>query len=146
MALQFTGSDVAVVRRESDGKFDWVWSTSGPNKGNVVLGNTRSHAVLTTLVSRKRGTRPGSQVQEGGYYYDPQNIRGTLLWTLTQDRLSTPSSAEAFAQDGGQQLLNMKLIATFTARAIRPAPGKLKIQVTWTNPDGTRNPPLLLPG
>lgn len=146
MALQLTGADISLTRRESDGKFDLTWSVSGPNKGNPQLDNTRGHAVLTTLVSRKRGTRPGSRVQEGGYYYDPQNIRGTLLWTLTQDRLSTPSAAESFAQDGGQQLLDRKVIASFTARAVRPVPGKLRIQVTWTNPDGTRNPPLLLPG
>jgi len=81
MALQFTGGDIALVRNESTGKFDHVWSSAGPNAGNPVLDNTRSHAVLTTLVSRKRGTRPGSQTPEGGYYYDPQNRRGTLLWT-----------------------------------------------------------------
>ena len=114
--------------------------------GNPVLDNTRSHAVLTTLVSRKRGTRPGSQTPEGGYYYDPQNRRGTLLWTLTQDRLSTPSMAESFAQDGGQQLLDIKAIASFSAKAARTAPGKLKIQVTWTNPDALRNPQTVVLG
>lgn len=144
MALQFTGRDVALARQESNGKFDLVESTTGHNKGNPVLDNTRSHAVLTTIVSRKRGTRPGSQVQEGGYYYDPQNQRGTLLWTLTQDKMSTPSLAEGFAQDGGQQLLNTKTIATFAAKAVRPAPGKLRLQISWSNPDGVRNPPVVV--
>ena len=146
MALQFTGGDIALVRKECTGKFDHVWSSAGPNAGNPVLDNTRSHAVLTTLVSRKRGTRPGSQTPEGGYYYDPQNRRGTLLWTLTQDRLSTPSMAESFTQDNKQQLLDIKAITSFTTKTTRTTPGKLKIQVTWTNPDALRNPQTVVLG
>jgi len=54
--------------------------------------------------------------------------------------------AESFAQDGGQQLLDIKAIASFAAKAARTAPGKLKIQVTWTNPDALRNPQTVVLG
>lgn len=142
MALQFQGRDVALSRNAANGKFDLVFSSSGPNKGNPVLDDTRTHAVLTTLVSWKRGTRPGSQVQEGGYYYDPANRRGTLLWSVTQDRMATPSQLKAYAEDGGQQLLDVKQIAGFSASAQRVKPGVFRVTVSWTTPSGLRMPAL----
>lgn len=144
MALQFTGRDVALVRDAATGKFDLDFSAEGPNRGNPVLDDTRTHAVLTTLISWKRGTRPGAQAQEGGYYYDPNNRRGTLIWTVTQDRLATPSQLKAYADDGGQQLLELKQIASFVATGRRVRPGQLRLDVTWTTPDGRRVPPLSL--
>lgn len=141
MALQMTGSDVA-LQRTASGRYDLVFSASGKNKGNPVLESTGTHAVLSTLLSQKRGTRPGSQAQEGGYYYDAQNRRGTLIWTITQDRMGTPSQLEAYAQDGGQQLLDMKLIGSFSAKAQRIRPGSFRLSVAWTLPSGTSVPPL----
>lgn len=146
MALQFTGNDVALVRNATNGKFDWQVSSSGPNKGNFVLDNTRTHAVLTTLVSWKRGTRPGrnSQTPEGGYYWDTSGRRGTLIWTISQDKIATPSQLKAYAEDGGQQLLDLKYIASFTASATRRAPGKLSVTATWTLPSGNQPPSVTL--
>lgn len=141
MALQFTGKDVA-LQRTASGRYDLVFSTSGKNKGNPVLDSTGTHAVLSTLLSWKRGTRPGSQKQEGGYYFDPQNRRGTLIWTVTQDRMGTPSQLEAYAQDGGQQLLDQKLIGSFSAKASRIRPGSFRLVVTWSLPSGVPVPPL----
>jgi len=141
MALQFTGRDVALTRTAAN-RFDFVFSTSGPNKGNPVLDDTRTHAVLTTLLSWKRGTRPGARVPEGGYYWDTVGRRGTLLWTVSQDRLTTLSQLEAFAQDGGQQLIDAQQIASFTARAQRVGPGRFRLNVTWSNPSGVPQSPL----
>jgi hypothetical protein len=76
--FQQQGIDIELERNPATGKYDAKLSSSGPNKGNPVFSDTRSHAVLTTLVSRKRGQRPGDQVQSGGYYGDSQNRRGTL--------------------------------------------------------------------
>lgn len=140
MALQHTGRDVALVRDAATGRFDLSFSRSGPNRGNPILDDTRTHAVLTTLMSWKRGTRPSSPVSEGGYYYDPQNRRGTLLWTVTQDRMATPSQLKAYAEDGGQQLLDAKQIASFAASARRIKPGQFRVDVTWTTPQGLRVP------
>lgn len=138
------GRDVALVRREATGRYDLDFSSTGPSRGNPRLDDTRTHAVLTTLMSWKRGTRPGSRSAEGGYYFDPQNRRGTLLWTVSQDRMSTPSQLKAFAEDGMQQLVDAKLIASFTSSARRVRPGQLRLDVAWTNPDGTRVPGLSL--
>ena len=145
MALQLTGIDVALVRNDSNGKFDLQVSISGPNKGNPVMSSDRSHAVLTTLLSRKRGTRPGAETPEGGYYGDTSGRRGTLLWTISQDKLATPSQLAAFAQDGGQQLLDLKMIGSFTAAAARVRAGKFRVDVRWTLPSGVRVGPLSLP-
>ncbi len=145
MALDISqGRDVALVRREATGRYDLDFSSTGPSRGNPRLDDTRTHAVLTTLMSWKRGTRPGSRSAEGGYYFDPQNRRGTLLWTVSQDRMSTPSQLKAFAEDGMQQLVDAKLIASFTVSARRVRPGQFRLDVTWTNPDGTRVPGLSL--
>mgnify|MGYP001171497684 FL=1 len=133
-----TGVDIELVKNDATGKFDAKVSTSGPNIGNPAFSNTRSHAVLTTLMSRKRGQRPGDQVQGGGYYGDPQNRRGTLLWTVTQDRTITGSQLVAYAEDGGRQLAEMRLISGFTARALKLGPAKWRIECAWTLPDGSK--------
>lgn len=133
-----TGVDIELVKNDATGKFDAKVSTSGPNIGNPVFANTRSHAVLTTLMSRKRGQRPGDQVQGGGYYGDPQTRRGTLLWTVTQDRTITGSQLVAYAEDGGRQLAEMRLISGFTARALKLGPAKWRIECAWTLPDGSK--------
>lgn len=142
MALQFTGSDFRLVRQESTGKFDWDISTSGPNKGNPIAESSQAHAVLTTLLSQKRGTRSGSKTPEGGYYGDPSGRRGTLLWTISQDKLATPSQLKLFAEDGGQQLLDLKRIGSFTASATRVGPGKFRLDVAWALPSGVAASPL----
>ncbi len=138
MAFQQSGVDAALRRNDATGKFDLVLATSGPNIGNPNYDNTRTHAILTTLISRKRGQRPGSQVQGGGYYGDPQNRRGTLLWTVTQDRTITGSQLVAYAEDGGRQLAEMRLISGFTARALKLGPAKWRIECAWTLPDGSK--------
>lgn len=140
MALQLKdGIDVALQRNDATGKFDLVLSTSGPNKGNPKLESTRAHAVLTTLVSRKRGQRGGSDTAEGGYYFDPYNRRGSLLWSVTQDRLSTVSQLTAYADDAGQQLVELKQIATFTARSSKIGPGKYRVDCEWKTLAGAKN-------
>ncbi|MFO0578705.1 MAG: hypothetical protein U1A78_32280 [Polyangia bacterium] len=137
MALQFTGRDVALQRNEATGKFDLQFSTEGPNVGNPVLDSTCTHAVLTTLLSKKRGTRPGSPLQEGGYYFDTTGRRGTLLWTVNQDRLATPSQLKAYAEDGAQQLVDLRYIASFDASARKRGPGNFLLTCRWFLPSST---------
>lgn len=131
MALQLTGSDVLLVRNAATGKFDLSFTRSGANKGNPELTTSRQHAVLTALLSRKRGQRTGSAVKQGGYYFDPQNRRGSLIWTIAQDRMTTTSQLKAYADDALQQLVERKIIASFTTAATRTAPGKFRVDVTW---------------
>lgn len=137
MALQFTGRDVALVRDDATGKFDLIFQTSGPGRGNPLLDNTCTHAVLTTLLSKKRGIRPGSQSAEGGYYWDTTGQRGTLLWTVNQDRLATPSQLRAYAEDGGQQLVNLRYLAAFEASATKRGPGNFLLTCRYYLPSGT---------
>ena len=67
MALQLKdGLDVKLVRNSSTGKYDLSFSRTGPNKGNPELEFSRTHAVLTSLLRRKRGQRPGTGVAAGG--------------------------------------------------------------------------------
>jgi phage gp46-like protein len=131
MSLQLTGVDVVLVRDSATGKFDLFLSRTGANKGNPELTSSRQHAVLTALLSRKRGLRPGSVVKQGGYYFDPQNRRGSLIWTIAQDRMTTTSQLKAYADDALQQLVERNIIATFTATATRLAPGKFRLDVVW---------------
>lgn len=140
-----TGRDVALVRNDDTGTFDLSFSQSGPNRGNPVLDDSRAHAVLTTLLSWKRGRRPGAAAAEGGYYFDTAGRRGTLLWTVSQDRMATPSQLQTYAEDGGQQLLDLGQVGSFTARAVRLAPGRFRVDVSWTLPGGASVPPLSLP-
>lgn len=143
MAIDLSqGRDVALQRNPANGKFDVFFATSGPSKGNWVLDSTQTHAVLTTLVSRRRGRRPGSASAEGGYYFDRDNRRGTLLWTVTQDRMTTPSQLQAFAEDGLQQLADRKQIANYRVTAQRVRAGQFRVDVSWSLPDGLRVPPL----
>ncbi len=139
MALDTTqGKDVALVRNDATGRWDLDFQTSGPSKGNPRLSSDGTHAVLTTLLSWKRGTRPGAKSAEGGYYYDPQNRRGTLLWTVSMDRMSTPSQLKAYADDGGQQLLDLKMIGSFSSSATRVRAGRFRVDFSWTTPDALR--------
>jgi len=132
------GADIALVRDPATGKFDAVIETTGGNLGNPKFEDTRAHAVLTTLMSHKRGQRPGDQVQGGGYYGDAQNRRGTLLWTVTQDRTATGSQLVAYAEDGGQQLIELRMISSFAAKALNLGPAKWRLDCAWTLPDGSR--------
>lgn len=136
--FQQQGIDIELERNPATGKYDAKVSSSGPNTGNPVFSDSRSHAVLTTLVSRKRGQRPGDQVQAGGYYGDSQNRRGTLLWTVTQDRSATGSQLVAYAEDGGQQLIELRMISSFTAKALNLGPAKWRLECAWTLPDGNK--------
>lgn len=138
MAADLSGKDIALKQSTSQqGRFDFDWITSGPGKGNPRMTNDRAHAVGTTLISWKRGTRPGSQTPEGGYYWDVAGRRGTLLWTILYDRQSTRSQLIAAAQDGGQQLVTEKIITSLQAEAQRKSPGKWALGVTYTLPSGT---------
>jgi len=137
MSFSQAGVDLLLQRNPATGKFDLVRDVAGPNVGNPRPDDTRVHAVLTTLVSRKRGQRPGVAAQGGGYYGDNQNRRGTLLWTVTQDVRATGSQLQAFAEDGGQQLVELRMLQGFVARPTKLAPGKWRIDCAWSLPNGT---------
>ncbi len=133
------GFDLALQRQADTGKFDWVMSTSGPNKGNPVFDLTRSHAVLSILNSWKRGTRPQSRQAEGGYYWDPTGQRGTLLWTASQDKQATRSDLLAYASDGGEQLVALNYISAYTTDAQRKRAGVYVLYFAWTTPSGNES-------
>lgn len=128
---------MALVRQDDTGKFDLDFSTSGTNKGNPVFDNTRTHAVLTTLLSWKRGKRPQSPIEEGGYYLDTTGQRGTLVWTVTLDKMATRSDLQAFAEDGGTQLQVLNYITNFSASAERRSTGYYRLTVRWSTPQST---------
>lgn len=135
------GVDVALVESQrAPGKLDLVFDTTGPNAGNFRFTNDREHAVLTTLFSRRRGKAPGSDDEQGGYYWDTTGARGTLLWTIKLDRLATRSDLLAAADDAGQQLVNEQVITGLTASAERTLNqrGKWTLRIAWTLPSGTQ--------
>lgn len=144
MAIDLSqGQDVA-LRRTALGKFDLDFIASGPGKGNPKLSNDRTHAVVTTMFSKKRGRRPGSRVQQGGYYFDSAGRRGTLLWSIVLDRGATRSELLGAGQDGGQQLLDDKLITRYNVDATHLATGRWAVQFTWSTPAGDRKETLVL--
>lgn len=136
MAFVATGDDIALRRNQSNGKWDFDWETDAAtgNKGNPRFDNTRKHSVMVTLVCKKRGKRPGSNVEEGGYYWDTSGTYGTLLWTVIWDRMATESQLTSYAQGAGQQLTDVKKISSFSARARKLGPGKWVLTTTWTVP------------
>lgn len=139
MALDLsTGTDVA-LKRAADGKhFDLDLVTAGAQKGNPRLDFTRTHAVVATLNSNKRGRRPGDKTSGGGYFFDETGRRGTLLWTVSQDTSKTRSEMIAAGQDAGQQLTDERYVTAFTADATRRRVGAWALLFTWTLPSGDR--------
>ena len=147
MALTSVGPDIGLARVPTTGKFDFDMSASGSNKGNPKLDSTRTHSVMTTVYSRKRGRAPGDKQESGGYYCDLSGRRGTLLWTVTQDRNSTRSQLISAAEDGLQQLVDEKLIVSFPtpdAQRVGVNLGRWGLIIQWTTPTGDRKEALRL--
>lgn len=142
MALTSQGPDIALKRNPATGRFDFDVSQTGTNKGNPRLTDDRTHAVMTTLFSWKRGARAGDKVESGGYYWDRSGRRGTLLWTVIQDTDATRSQLLSAADDARQQLVDDRLITSLNAEAERaPVSGGLRrwsLYVTYTLPTGER--------
>lgn len=137
MAFTSTGTDIAFKESPSaPGRFTFDWDASG----NPRFDDDRAHAVITTLVSWKRGRAPGQKIEQGGYYWDETGQRGTLIWTVKHDTLATKSQLEAYAEDAGQQLVSRGIIKSLSATATRLSPGRWRLDVEWTLPDG-RTPP-----
>lgn len=135
MAFTSKGIDIELKPSPSrPGRRTFDWDTSGPNKGNPKFGNSRAHAVISCLVSWKRGRRRGSKVEEGGTFWDESGQRGTLIWTVTHDTLATGSQLLAYAEDAGRQLVARGIIASLTAVPTRLAPGRWQLDVSWTLP------------
>jgi phage gp46-like protein len=138
MAFTSSGKDIALRESPSaPGRFTFDWDASG----NPRFDDDRAHAVITTLVSWKRGRAPGQRIEQGGYYWDETGQRGTLIWTVRYDTLATQSTLVACAEDAGQQLVQAQVIKSLTARASRIGPGRWRLDVEWTLPDGRRPPP-----
>ncbi len=133
MAFTPTGVDIALKRNENTGRFDFDWETQGQNKGNPKFDHSRSHAVFSILVSKKRDPVTG----EGGYYFDRTGVRGTFLYKIRYDRLSTGSSLKAYAEDGGQQLISRGLLSSFSSQPQKKPKGGWNLFVTWSVPSGT---------
>ena len=132
------GADITLVdSQRNPGRMDFVFDDSGTNKGNPRFDDTRTHSVLTTVMSRKRGKAPVSRVEEGGYYWDDTGFRGTLAWTIKFDRLATRSQLVAAAEDAGGQLVADKLITSLTAEAYRvnAQKGRWRLDLAWTLPN-----------
>ena len=147
MALTSIGPDIALARVAASGRFDFDMSTSGSNKGNPKLDSARTHAVMTTVFSRKRGRAPGDRQESGGYYWDTSGRRGTLLWTVTQDRQSTRSQLISAAEDGLQQLVDEKFIVSFPqpeASRVGVSQGRWGLTIQWQTPSGDRKEALRL--
>lgn len=132
------GADITLVESQRNpGRMDFVFDESGTNKGNPRFDSTRTHAVLTTVMSRKRGKAPGSKVEEGGYYWDDTGLRGTLVWTVKYDRLATRSQLVAAGEDAGAQLVGDKLLVSLSAEAYRVnnQKGRWRLELAWTLPN-----------
>lgn len=139
----FTPQGVDIALRAAPGavgRFDFDWDTTG----NPKFDNDRHHAVLTQLVSWRRGRPPGAVVDEGGYFWDEAGLRGSLLWTVKYDTSATGSSLTAYAEDALQVLVQENVIASFRTSATRLRLGQWRLDVTWTLPSGQTVPTLSL--
>lgn len=126
------GVDIELVRNITTGRFDFDFEQNGPNKGNPRFGNSRSHAVLSILVSKKRDPITG----EGGYYFDRTGVRGTFLYKIKYDRLSTGSQLKSYADDGGQQLISRLFVSSFSSSPNKKPNGGWTLNVSWSTPTG----------
>ncbi len=123
MSLQRTGNDIELVRNDNNGLYDIAWSTTGANKGNPIFGNTRSHTMLSLLLSRR-----------GEYYWDNTGTRGSLLHTIKQDVLATRSQLISYSEQAIQPAIDSKVIQSFSADATKIRSGSWSLTFNWSNP------------
>lgn len=121
MAFYLPGADIGLVRNDASGRFDFSFETQ---TGNPVFDDTNEHRVLSLLLEwRDR-------------WYGARKGRGSLLYTVKQDRTSTTSQIEAYARDALKKAADEGWINSVTAQATRLGLGRFVVRVSWKNPAG----------
>ena len=112
------GNDIALARNPNTGGHNFVWDDSG----EVVFDDTEQHAVMSCLVE-----------QRGRWWADTTGTHGSQLYTLKTLTRSTPSMAEAFANEAVQPLLSEQQIVSFTSQAQANVQGqRFVLNVFWS--------------
>lgn len=123
MAFTSPGADLVLSRNSFTGKLDLQWDSTG----NPVYGDDMSHAVLSLVFERKG---------EWATYPEDTTSRGSYLWTIAQDRKSTPSKAKAYVEEALSPLVDAKKILNLVVFTSRPQPGRLDLNITYQTPGG----------
>lgn len=121
MPFTLPGADIAMVRNEGTKRFDFSFENQ---TGNPAYDDTNEHRVLSLLVEwRDR-------------WYAARKGRGSLLYTVKNDRASTTSQLEAYARDALKKAVDDGWIQNVTAQATRLGLGRFVLRVSWANPAG----------
>lgn len=117
------GRDLAMTRvNPSTGRFDFDWT----DRNDLKFDDTQTHRVVSLLLERR-----------GQWWADTEGNRGSRLYTLRDLRRSTPSQAEAFAQEALARAVSDGWIRDPVVKARVPSPGRLLLDpVRWTLPGG----------
>lgn len=127
MPITTQGSDIALQRNPTNGKFTFSMASDG----NPTLTNSAEHQVLTQLVEW-RGV-PG----DPGWWADTTGEHGSRLRTIKHDKTSTASQVEQYVLEALQPLVDRRVILgppALTARANRVAPGRFTVDITYSVP------------
>src|SRR5579872_1136187 len=124
---QLPGADIALTRNPSTGKFDIQWDSTN----NVLFDDTQEHAVISAILEYK-----------AQYWGDATGTRGSYLYSVKDDRKTSPSRMQGFVLDALQPLLDTGRILPPTGQtqptvtATRVRPGRIDIAVTYSTPQG----------
>jgi phage gp46-like protein len=135
-------ADISLQWNPAAGHADWV-----VGNGDLVSGSTLETAVIRSLFTDRRlpsDTLPtdGSGDPRGwwGDTYNGYQI-GSLLWTLERSKKTNGTAllrtAERYAQDALQWLIDSGVVATVTATASWASATNMALVITLTEPGGT---------
>ncbi len=110
------GRDLALVRNDTTGAFDFSWDSYG----NPVFDDTETHGCMSLLLEER-----------GAYWADDSGKRGSLLHTRKLDFASTKTDLENDCQEALDYAVGFGRITNVTAVAKRERPGKYVLDVRW---------------
>lgn len=122
MPLTLPGSDVALVRNPSTGRFDLQFETTTQNPQ---FSDDQSHAVLSLIYER-----------QGEWWADASGKRGSLLWTVKEDRKASASKIKGYVEAALQPLVDQGRIRNLAVTATRVKPGRIDLGITYLSPSG----------
>jgi len=130
MPLSDDGSDVALVRNPSNGRFDLDWE--GPNP---VFDDTEAHTVLSLVLE-----------WQGRWWADQTGKRGSRLDTLRNDTRTTQSELVARLEEALAPAVADGRVRDLAVSAERVRPGRYGFHIAWKTAGGRaasiRIPPL----
>ncbi len=116
------GHDLALTNQDP---VTGLWSFDWDETGNPRFDDTEAHRV-GSLLAEHRAT-PGSP----GYIFDEDGTRGSRLYTLREQRRSTPGQAIAYAREALRKAEDDGAITDLEVTAKIDRPGRLRVNAKW---------------